>query len=133
MGLPENERLKEGYAAPREGRRAVAAAFCTEDKLLPHVAAHVLAAQHRLLDFRTPVVGEGHQAALGKVAVGTEGRLAHVLLDELAEAGNNAAMRVLDVDEQRARDAIVAAGDGLGVRLDAVHRDRKSTLLNSSH
>src|SRR3546814_14518876 len=72
----ENERLKEGYAAPREGRRAVAAAFCTEDKLLPHVAAHVLAAQHRLLDFRTPVVGEGHQAALGKVAVGTEGRLA---------------------------------------------------------
>src|SRR3546814_10917864 len=85
MGLPENERLKEGYAAPREGRRAVAAAFCTEDKLLPHVAAHVLAAQHRLLDFRTPVVGEGHQAALGKVAVGTEGRLAHVLLDRSEE------------------------------------------------
>src|SRR3546814_13475152 len=106
MGLPENERLKEGYAAPREGRRAVAAAFCTEDKLLPHVAAHVLAAQHRLLDFRTPVVGEGHQAALGKVAVGTEGRLANVILYELAGAGDKDSMAVLTVAEERGRKAI---------------------------
>ena len=50
------------------------------------------------------VVGERDQAALGQVAVRAEGLLGDVLGDELVEARDHAAMRVLDVDVERARD-----------------------------
>src|SRR3546814_13505102 len=93
----------------RTRRRPPAAGY----GLLPHEAAHVLAAHYRLLDFRPLLVREGHQAALGEIPVGTQGGLAHVFLDELVEPRDDAAVRVLDVDEQRPRNAVVAARDGL--------------------
>src|SRR3546814_15763583 len=62
--------------------------------LLPHEAAHVLAAQHRLLDFRTLLFGERHEATLGQVAVRAKGRRANVLLAEPVDVRNHHAKRL---------------------------------------
>jgi hypothetical protein len=65
-------------------------------------------------------VRQRDQALVGQVAVRTPGAVAGELGDVLLDAGDGADVGLLDVEVQRARDRVVAAGDAVEGRGDAV-------------
>src|SRR5215510_13440333 len=72
------------------------------------------------LRFAALVIGERYQAAVGQIAELAHGTVAHELGDVLADAGDAPNVRLLDVEVERPRDGILAVGDRVEVRRDAV-------------
>ena len=98
----------------RPGRSAGPAARCYIDSGVSWVAAA------RTVD--DLVLRQRDQTLVGEVAVLAHRRVAGELGDELANARDDADMGVLDVEEQRARDRVLAVGDVLEGRRHALDR-----------